>query len=86
MGKLLSSFQVKESIRHELYPFINLVHGQVCWKSSSLAPLCHGMDGWGPKELEQRGGQAMDKQELNMWVQFSEDNKGRIVLKMSYST
>lgn len=58
-------------------------HGQVCWKSSSLALLFHGLDGWGPEELDKPDEESMERQALKMWAQLQRDDEGRMRLKRS---
>ena len=53
---------------------------QVVWKSSSLAVLMHGLEGFDGTQLDQRSLTDMSKAAKELWAQLKEDDEGSLRL------
>jgi hypothetical protein len=50
------------------------------WKSSSLAVLMHGLDGFDGTQLDHRSLTEMSKAAKDLWAQLKEDDEGNLKL------
>ena len=53
---------------------------EVVWKSSSLAVLMHGLEGFDRSQLDHRSLTEMDKAAKELWAQLREDDEGSLRL------
>jgi hypothetical protein len=53
---------------------------QVVWKSSTLAVLMHGLEGFDRSQLEHRSLNEMSKEAKGLWAQLREDDDGNLKL------
>ena len=53
----------------------------VVWKSSSLAVLFHGLEGWSEQDARPRTLRGMELSAKEMWAKLQEDDRGELKLK-----
>jgi hypothetical protein len=79
-GELHTKHTIQASAYLILCIIVSLEGDRLIWKSSNVAPLFHGLEGWPESSLLEERVEEMEKAAEGMYVKSDRDRLGRLAL------